>query len=330
MSVSATEIQDQKFNTLGLSKMIVNETLVCTYSRDLGQVSDNHPVLVLIHGYPQSAYMWRHLIPLFPPNAPLFVPDLPGYGASAPIKENDKLTVGTTILSALQTVVKRSSSSTFPSPIPVILIGHDRGARVAHRLAVSGAEGIRILGLCLIDIVPTQTQWAASSNAREAMGYFHWPFLANVEVAQKMISAYGGDRWCEEMILLWAGKNPNGLANLKSDNSLKIYSEFFKNPQTIEASSLDYLAGATTDVDAQKEDQAQGRRIPCPVLLIYSKHYIGSRFDVRKEWEEWVKTGVSIQDHALGNDIGHFGAEEAPEESARVVWGWLRGLGVNF
>lgn len=86
----------------------------------------------------------------------LFVPDLPGYGASAPIKTNDKLSVGTVLLSALKTEVRRSSTITATSPIPVILVGHDRGARVAHRLAVSGCEGMDIKGVCLIDIVGLQ------------------------------------------------------------------------------------------------------------------------------------------------------------------------------
>lgn len=97
---------------------------------------------------------WRHLIPLLPSDAPIFAPDLPGYGASGLIEKYDKLTVGTTLLAALRTEAKRTSSNP-PSTIPVVLIGHDRGARIAHRLAVSGAEGIDILGVALLDIVRT-------------------------------------------------------------------------------------------------------------------------------------------------------------------------------
>lgn len=99
---------------------------------------------------------WRHFIPLLPKDAPIFAPDLPGYGASAAIEKHDKLTVGHAVLSALRTEVKRTSSNPPAGDVPIVLIGHDRGARVSHRLAVSGVEGFDIKGVCLIDIVRPQ------------------------------------------------------------------------------------------------------------------------------------------------------------------------------
>jgi pimeloyl-ACP methyl ester carboxylesterase len=91
------------------------------------------------------------MIPILPPNAPLFVPDLPGYGASAPIERNDKLSIGTAVLEALKTEIKKIKSG--DGDVKAVLIGHDRGARVAHHLTVSGVDGVNILGVCLIDIV---------------------------------------------------------------------------------------------------------------------------------------------------------------------------------
>jgi len=88
-----------------------------------------------------------------PEDAPIFCADLPGYGASAAVDKHDKFTVGTAVLSALKTEIKRTSSSPPSGDIPIVLIGHDRGARVSHRLAVSGVEGFDIKGVCLIDIV---------------------------------------------------------------------------------------------------------------------------------------------------------------------------------
>jgi pimeloyl-ACP methyl ester carboxylesterase len=96
-----------------------------------------------------------------PHKCPLFVPDLPGYGASAPITKNDKLSVGKVILAALQTEVKRSSLGNSATNIPVILVGHDRGARIAHRLAVSGHQGVNIKGICLVDIVRQPVEYIA-------------------------------------------------------------------------------------------------------------------------------------------------------------------------
>jgi pimeloyl-ACP methyl ester carboxylesterase len=81
------------------------------------------------------------------------VPDLPGYGASASIEKNDKLSVGRVVLEALKSEVKNTRGSEDSGNVKVVLIGHDRGARVAHHLTVSGVECVDILGVCLIDIV---------------------------------------------------------------------------------------------------------------------------------------------------------------------------------
>lgn len=272
---------------------------------------------------------WRHLIPLLPPNSPLFVPDQPGYGGSAPIPNNDKLTVGTAILDALAAQVKSSSSN----KTPVILIGHDRGARVVHRLVVSGYHSFNILGVCLVDIVPTSTQWhhfpTATASAKAVTGYFHWPFLANVDLATKMIMAYGGGKWCKEMTMWWPGSNEEGLKNLQSDGSMDVYGGFFEQESVVRASCEDYKHGATTDVEAQERDQKEGRKIGVPLLLLYGKDFIGKRYDFVAVWKEWVNEGVKITDHGLKNGIGHFGIEEAPEECAKAICGWIKDLGVE-
>lgn len=325
VATAAIEAQDAKLNSLGLQKLVVNEEQVCTYSRGLGGVSEKNPVLVLIHGYPQSSYMWRHLIPLLPKDAPLYVPDLPGYGASAPISDNSKVSVGRTLLSALGTLVKRSASS-LPSNIPIIPIGHDRGARVAHHLTLAGAPGFHIQAVGILDIVPTLAQWQGGANPKEIVGYFHWPFLANVELAGKIIAAYGGDKWCGDMIHRWAGKGKT-LDVLKKDGSMDVYTAFFNQEHTVEASNKDYEAGAFADVDRERESQESGNKIAVPTLMMFSEQYLGRRYDMPKVWGEWVKEGTEMKSVAVGNDSGHFVAEEAPELVAKEVNAWLKGLG---
>jgi pimeloyl-ACP methyl ester carboxylesterase len=139
-----------------------------------------------------------------------------------------------------------------------------------------------------------------------------------------MITAYGGDRWCRDMILRWAGRNSKGLEYLKSDDSLNIYPGFFKEQSVIQASNKDYEAGATVDVAEQEEDQKAERKIKVPLLLVYSEGYIGKRYDVPQEWADWVDEGVKIDSKALGDGIGHFGAEEAPEETAEAIKVWIK------
>lgn len=162
--------------------------------------------------------------------------------------------------------------------------------------------------------------------AKQITSYFHWPFLANTSLATRMISAFGPANFMEEMTTLWAGKNDAGLKSLRSDESLKVYGEFFAQEHVLRASCEDYQHGATTDVEAQEKDQKQGRKIGIPLFLLYSEDYIGSRYTFPDVWKDWVIEGVDIQHHALGSGIGHFGAEEAPQESAWVIRKWLGGL----
>lgn len=263
------------------------------------------------------------MIPLLPADSPIFAPDLPGYGNSSPIEDNSKYSVGSTILAALLTEVKRTSSKALDK-IPVILIGHDRGARVSHHLATQGFDGVDIKGVCLIDIVPTVVQWEASKKPAEVVGYFHWPLLANVDLATRLITAFGPGNWCEEMCLRWAGKNDSGLSSFKADDSLAVYRGFFEQSHTVQASNKDYEAGATVDVEAEKGWREKGKKIGVRTLVIYSEHYIGRRYDFPKVWGEWV--GGKLDLYSLGGGIGHFGAEEAPKETAEALNKWLKGI----
>jgi pimeloyl-ACP methyl ester carboxylesterase len=146
-----------------------------------------------------------------------------------------------------------------------------------------------------------------------------------------MITAFGPAKWCEEMIFRWAGSSESGLANLKADDAMNVYTSFFSQPHTMEASNRDYEAGATVDVAAQNEDQETRRKIQVPVLLVWSEAGIGKRYDIPGVWKDWVGKGLRSDDgkittRALGRGIGHFGAEEAPEETAEALLGWLKSL----
>lgn len=154
----------------------------------------------------------------------------------------------------------------------------------------------------------------------QTTGYFHWPFLANVDLATRMITAFGASNWCQEMILRWAGKSTAGINALKADNALEVYGQFFAREHTLKASCEDYKEGATTDV--QREEK-EGGKINVPLLLVYSQAGIGRGFTFPDVWSNWVAEGVDIQHHGLGDGIGHFGAEEAPKECAEVVGKWL-------
>ena len=283
-----------------------------------GLKNPTNPVLVLLHGYPQTNFMWRQVVSLLPPDVPLFIPDLPGYGRSKPLSEaHSKLNQGKAILSTLSNTLLPHTRQ------PIILVGHDRGARICHRLAVDNdlESNLPILGVVLLDIVPTIVQWRSFADATASMGTFHWPFLANVELATKMIQAQGGDVWARFCLDRWAGKSEVGLAKFKEHGAFDVYGNSFKNESVLRASCDDYRAGAEEDVSLQEEDQKRGRKINVKTLVMFSSDYLGSRYDVRKVWGEWMKEGSEnkLEVVPIGGGAGHFIAEEASDQVATAI-----------
>ncbi|CAO2655313.1 Nn.00g103770.m01.CDS01 [Neocucurbitaria sp. VM-36] len=323
-------IQDRKFAGLGLEKAVSGKKII-SYHRGLEKASNDNPVLVLLHGYPQSAYIWRLLIPLLP-EKPLFVPDLPGYGSSAPTDRHDKVSVGISVLEALQDLVSDGNKSLAGS-LPIVLIGHDRGARVAYALHVSTGRaailGFQIIGVALFDIVPALSQWQIGDTAAAQTGYFHWSFLANVSISKPMIMAYGGGKWANSMISRWAGSNIEGLEKLRSGESLTVYGNFFDQESVIEASCRDYEAGATSDLDFETKAIENGQHIVVPLLLVYSAGFLPKRAKkpIVEVWSQpWSAGPQIITSHPIDDGIGHFIPEEAPELTAEALLKWLPSL----
>lgn len=251
----------------------------------------------------------------------LFVPELPGYGISSPAKSAAPRDLGGALLEALQSVFKLSAES----PRRLILGGHDRGARICHRLAVSRADFpfVEIIGLILMDIVPTKVQWDNFSNPVAATAYFHWPLLANVEVAVQMIKAYGGPQWCRNGHLRLAGSK-EGLAKIQSDGAVEIHAELFAEEDTLRHTCEDYAAGAAPEYKKQEEDQKAGSKIDVPTLIMFSKHNLGAKMDVAGIWKEWIKPGVWYEPVGLGNGVGHYVPEEGHEVVSEQVLQFLK------
>jgi pimeloyl-ACP methyl ester carboxylesterase len=318
-------IQDQKFADLGFRRSTSSKGTV-SYHKDLSKANNAVPILVLLHGYPNSAFLWRHVVSLIP-SYPLFIPDLPGYGNSAPPAKHDKVSVGLLILDALCELIQ--SPDTIPQPI--ILIAHDRGARIAHHLHISSPHspilGFTISGLALLDIVPTLSQWSIGDSAPSAKGWFHWSYLANPSIAIPMIRAYGGGRWARDMIARWAGSTAFGHAWKAEDEALEVYSSFFEKESVIQATTMDYEAGAGADVEFEKRAIEEGRRIEVPLLLLYSGTFLPTRAKkpILEVWSQpWSAGPHLITERPVGGGVGHFISEEAPEETSNAIGEWLR------
>jgi hypothetical protein len=162
---------------------------------------------------------------------------IPGYGRSSPSKAGtSKRAVGNAILEALRGLLGSDQKQA------IIIGGHNRGARICHRLAVDGINGQLgnwLIRGAILDIVPTLVQWQSLADCKNAAADFHLPFLANSSVATKMIKQYGGDNWCRERILEGAGQNPEGLQSLKRDGAVDLYSKYYEKESVIRASCED-------------------------------------------------------------------------------------------
>nr|POF13937.1 fluoroacetate dehalogenase [Quercus suber] len=284
---------------------------ITSFSHDTG----TGPVLVLVHGWPQSSYMWRHTAPAFRDQTSLFIPELPGYGFSSLPPRSDKRTVGQLLLEALRHV--------FPSR-EILWCGHDRGARVGHRLLVdhdnhddAAAAGsppaTKIRAAVLMDIVPTTEQWAAFANPSASAAYYHWPFLA-IPQAPELIAAMGGAAFTKLNLERARGQNEGGCARFRADAAVEHYAAQFADAECIKGSCADYAAGAGEDVQEQKRDQEAGRKLRTPTLVIYSAGNLGRMHDVESVWPKWTAEGMELRMVGIGYGYGHYLPEECPEQ----------------
>lgn len=111
---------------------------------------------------------------------------------------------------------------------------------------------------------------------------------------------------------------------LHAGNAKGVYGAHFGNEHVVRASCRDYEAAATQDVPAQEDDQKAGRKIQCPVLLVWSAKGLGSRFDMEGVWREWIEDGVKVETMPVGDGVGHYIAEEGHEVAGARVLEWVK------
>lgn len=252
--------------------------------------------------------MWRN-------EASLFIPELPGYGISSPPSSPNKRTVGSILLEALQQSFIDGTNR------PIIWCGHDRGARVGHRVLASHAPGSdKIISAVFMDIVPTREQWRSFSNPAAGVAYFHWPFLA-MSATPDLLLALGGDKFVRIIFEKSVGKSKTGEARLKENDAVELYCHLFSKEDTIKGSCADYADGSVPECREQEEDQANGRKIKVPTLVLYSADYLGKMHDIESCWKPYMD--AELQCFAVPDGIGHYLPESAPDVVGPKVLGWL-------
>lgn len=267
------------------------------------RLNPGRPVLLLLHGYPETHAMWHRLAPLLAEDFSLVIPDLRGYGDSGkppslPDAANQSKHAMAADMAELMTALGHPRFH---------VAGHDRGARVLHRLCLD--HPARILSACIMDIAPTLTTFALTNQAL-ATAYFHWFFLIQrPPLPERMIGA-DPESWLRGCLSRWSmGNDPAFSAEAVAE-----YVRCFSDPEAIRASCDDYRAAAGIDLAHDEADA--DRRIGAPLLVLWgARGFVGRNYDVLALWRE--KAG-DVRGMAL--DSGHFLPEEAPSEVA----GYLR------
>ncbi len=265
------------------------------------------PPLLLLHGFPQTGAAWHRVAPTLALSYSTIIPDLPGYGASGtpalcpgddPIRAASKR-VWAGILAEMMTALGHERFH---------LAGHDRGARAAFRLALDHPD--RVQGFISLDTVPTLEVWE-EMDWRAALAAYHWPFLAQPAPVPETLIGADPSFYLHHLLSAWAGR-PEAL----DPDAVAEYEAAIAKPEVIAAMCNDYRAGATVDVDHDREDLAAGRRLPSPMLLLRGQRY--RKTPLAPSLTRWCD---AVDERVF--DCGHFIAEEAPEETAEAMLDYL-------
>ncbi len=258
----------------------------------------NGPPLLLLHGYPQTSAMWHRVAPALAEHFTVVCADLRGYGRShKPTSDADHAAYS-----------KRATAQDMVELMAALghdrfCIGaHDRGARVAHRLAAD--HPTRVIALAMLDIAPTREMYRDGDSAF-AQTYWHWYWLTQTPPFPEFLIEQQSDAY-------WLKKCGSGSAGLKpfSREALEEYLECFRDPAVIHGSCEDYRAAMTIDV---QHDDADTRLLDTPILALWGRYgAIERHFDCLALWRE---RATNVRGWAL--EGGHYLAEECPKDVIR-------------
>jgi haloacetate dehalogenase len=280
---------------------------IATSGADINLVTGGSgPPLLLLHGYPQTHAMWHRVAPRLAQHYTVVATDLRGYGDSGKPAGGDQH-IAYSKRAMAQDQVEVMAALGHPS---FCVVAHDRGARVAHRMALDHPAAVK--KLAVLDIVPTRLMYAASDQVF-ATAYFHWYFLIQPAPFPETLIGANPDFFIKSQM----GRRHGGLS-VFAPEAMEEYLRCFRDPATIHASCEDYRAAAGIDLvhDAADID----KRVECPLLALWGRHGIIEHcFDAVADWKK-----VARDVHGQALDCGHYLAEEKPEEVASLLEAFLR------
>jgi haloacetate dehalogenase len=259
------------------------------------------PPVLMLHGYPETHAMWHKIAPALARKYRLVCPDLRGYGDSSKPKglpDHSNYSKRAMALDMVE-VMSKFGHERFH------VVGHDRGARVAHRLARD--HGARVRSLALLDVSPTLKMYE-STDKEFATAYYHWFFMIqNPPLPEKLLAG--------KVPYFILGRVGRAKANLEhfSKAAQREYVRCFRDPRTIHSTCEDYRASATIDLEHDWKDRR--RKLRMPVLVLWGKRGVVQR--LFKPLSDWREVAHDVRGRSI--DCGHFLPEEAPRETQREI-----------
>jgi haloacetate dehalogenase len=256
------------------------------------------PPVLLLHGYPQTHAMWHAVAPTLARRFSVVTPDLRGYGDSGkPPSDPDHVAYSKRVMA--QDMIELMAELGWRR---FAVVGHDRGGRVAYRMALDAPDVVS--KLAVLDILTTHTMWS-TMNMASANAAYHWLFLAQPDGLPERLINHEREFYLRSTLQRWAGPGFTFAPETMAE-----YIRCFSTPEAVHAACEDYRAGATIDFQLDEADLGR-RKIGCPVLALWGETGFAKRArDVIGAWKPWA-------DDVRGGpiDCGHFVAEEKPAET---------------
>jgi haloacetate dehalogenase len=266
------------------------------------------PPVLLLHGFPETLAMWREIAPVLAERFSVVCADLRGYGASGcPPSDADHAPYSKRALALdMVTVMSRLGFDRFS------IAGHDRGARVAYRAALDATE--RVERIAVLDAMPIDTAWDRADD-RLALGFWPWSLLAQPEpLPERLVGAAPEAVIDHALSMEWGSP----LEAFDEDRRAEYLAQL-KDPDHLQAICEEYRAAAGIDRAHDRADRTGGRRIACPVLVLWSgtgplaSWYV----DEGGPLELWRELAPNVTGHPVSG--GHFFPEEHPQDTAEAL-----------
>jgi haloacetate dehalogenase len=268
-------------------------------ARVRARVGGAGPPVLLLHGYPQTHAMWHRVAPRLAERFTVVAADLRGYGDSGkpPGAPDDHAAYSKRAMAA--DVADAMASLGFDA---FHVVGHDRGGRVGHRLALDHPDRVRTLAV--LDISPTLAMYEGTTM-EFARAYYHWFFLVQPAPLPERLVGADPEFFLREKLRGWSqGRWPF------DDDAVAEYLRCFRDPATIHASCEDYRAAATVDLEHDRADREAGRRVRCPLLALWGER--GTVHRLFRPLEDWrAASDAAVEGGPLA--AGHYLPEEVPE-----------------